>query len=109
MRDSEYCFLHNPDISDREKKEIQSRGGQANKIKVSEPLSPIKINQSKDVVLLLEDIINKVRTGEIDLRVANCIGYLSNILIKALEQGEFEEKVEMIERLILERKTTLKK
>lgn len=109
MRNSNYCFLHNPDISEEEKKAIQSKGGQANKIKVSEPLLPIKINQGKDVVLLLEDTINQVRAGEMDLKVANCIGYLAGHLIRAFEVSDLQNKVEMIERLILERKTTLKR
>lgn len=109
MQDSIYCFLHNPDISDEEKREIQSRGGQANKIKVLEPLPPIKINQGRDIVLLLEDAINKVRAGEIDLKVANCIGYLAGHLIKAFEVAELQNRVDTIERLVLERKTTFKK
>lgn len=106
MKDSNYCFLHNPDISDKEKKTIQSKGGQANKIKVLKPLPPIKINHSKDIVLLLEDTINKVRGGEMDLKVANCLGYLAGHLIKAIEIAKLEDRIETVERVILERRTT---
>lgn len=104
MSDSDFCYFHNPDISETEKKEIQSKGGQANKIKVLEPLQPIALKQGEDVILLLEDTINKVRTGEIDLKVANCIGYLSGHLMKAIETAKLEGRVEIIERAILEKR-----
>jgi len=104
MSDSEFCYLHNPDISEKEKKEIQSKGGQANKIKVLEPLQPIALKEGEDVILLLEDTINKVRTGEIDLKVANCIGYLAGHLMKAIETAKLEGRVEIIERAILEKR-----
>jgi hypothetical protein len=104
MADSEFCYFHNPDISETEKKEIQSKGGQANKIKVLEPLEPITLKEGGDVILLLEDTINKVRTGEIDLKVANCIGYLAGHLMKAIETTKLEGRVEIIERVILEKR-----
>ena len=104
MSDSEFCYFHNPDISEAEKKEIQSKGGQANKIKVLKPLLPITIKQGDDVILLLEDTINKVRAGEIDLRVANSIGYLAGHLLKAIEIAKLEGRVEIIERAILEKR-----
>jgi len=109
MQDSDFCFLHNPEISEEEKKETQSRGGQANKIQTSEPLPPVKIEQGRDIVLLLESTINKVRAGEMDLKVANCIGFLCGHLIRAFETADLQTKIETIERLILERKTTFKK
>lgn len=105
MADSEFCFFHNPDISEVEKKEAQSRGGQANKIKILEPLEPIALKEGKDVVLLLEDTINKVRAGEMDLKVANCIGYLAGHLIKAIETAKLEDRVEIIERAVLEKRS----
>ena len=104
MTDNEFCYFHNPDVSEAEKKEIQSRGGQANKIKVLKPLLPITIKQGDDVILLLEDTINKVRAGEIDLRVANSIGYLAGHLLKAIEIAKLEGRVEIIERAILEKR-----
>lgn len=104
MTDSDFCYFHNPDISDKEKRAIQSRGGQANKIKVLEPLEPMTLKEGEDVILLLEDTINKVREGKMDLRVANCIGYLAGHLIKAIETTKLEGRVEIIERAILEKR-----
>lgn len=100
MRGAKYCYLHNPEISEEEKFNVQSNGGKGNAIKVFEPLESIKIQEPSDVVLLLADTINKVRVGEMDLRVANCIGYLSGHLIKACEVSNLSQKLDSIERAV---------
>ncbi len=100
MRTSKYCYLHNPEISEEEKFSTQSNGGKGNVIKVFEPLESIKLQEPSDVVNLLADTINKVRAGEMDLRVANCIGYLSGHLIKACEVSTLSQKLDSIERAV---------
>jgi len=104
MQDSEFCYLHNPEITEEEKKEMQSRGGRANIIKILEPLPPVKLKNGNDVIALLEDTINKVRAGEMDLKVANCIGYLAGHLIKTIDVATLENRVETVEKIILERR-----
>ncbi len=104
MTDSEFCFTHNPDTKE-ERVLANTKGGMTPK-KNGHPLPPMKIEKSQDVVLLLSDTINKVRGGEMDTRVANCLGVLSGHLIKAMEVSEIEGRVETIERVILERKIT---
>jgi hypothetical protein len=104
MTDSIYCFSHNPDTQE-DRALANARGGMTPK-KNFNPLPPIKIEEPKDVVLLLSDTINKVRGGELDVRVANCLGVLSGHLIRAMEVSELEGRVEVIERVILERKTS---
>jgi len=56
---------------------------------------------------LLSDTINQVRKGQIGPRVANAVGYLSNILIKALEQTEMEKRIEGLEALVRERQQAM--
>lgn len=104
MHENEFCFLHNPLISAEEKRNMQKRGGESKHLTVLEPLPPIIITQSKDVVSLLTDTINRVRSGELDTRVANCLGVLSGHLLKAFEVAELENRLESIERVILERR-----
>lgn len=103
MAGSQYCFHHNPAISAKVKKLAQAKGGQANKIMVKEPLPPLKIGASKDIVLLLEDTIARVRSGEMDLKIATTIGYLSGHLIKAFEVSYLEERVIKIENIVEQR------
>ena len=80
------------------------KGGKALK-KNYDPLPPIELTDSKSVVTLLTTTISQVRAGKIDLRVANCVGFLASHLIKALELSDLENRVMEIEKLTLERIT----
>ena len=103
MKESDFCYLHNPEIDEEEKHFSQSRGGKANKHILQVPLEPRQVKNPSDVVSLLEETINKVRSGELDLKIANCIGYLSGHITKALEIAEIEKRIEIIERAVLKK------
>jgi len=105
MSGLDYCYTHNPDISDEEKREAKQRGGQNRAVAISEPLPPLAIAEPNDAVLLIVDTINRVRAGELDIRVANCLGFLTDKLLKAFEVSKLNDRVEIIERVILEKKT----
>src|SRR3989344_2939145 len=98
LRDTDFCFSHNP-ATKEEKKEAVIKGGKSPK-KNYNPLPKIKIDNTSDVTKLLTVTINEVRAGEINLRVANCIGYLSGHLIRAFEVSDLEKRVEEIEKQI---------
>jgi len=104
MSGLDYCYTHNPDISDEEKREAKQRGGQNRAVAISEPLPPLAIVEPNDAVLLIVDTINRVRAGELDIRVANCLGFLTDKLLKAFEISKLNDRVEIIERVILEKK-----
>ena len=59
------------------------------------PDSPLRNTQ--EVAMLLGDSINQVRRGQLDPRVANAMGYLAGILLRALEQGPIEERLTRVE------------
>ena len=103
ITDSDFCFSHDPSMEEA-KKIATAKGGKSPK-KNYDPLPPIEVSSSKDVIRLLATTITEVRQGEIDLRVANCIGYLAGHLIKAFEVGEVNEKLELFNSIIIERKT----
>ena len=105
MSGLDYCYTHNPDISNEEKREAKQRGGQNRAVAISEPLPLLKITEPNDAVLLIVDTINRVRAGELDIRVANCLGFLTDKLLKAFEISKLNDRVEIIERVILEKKT----
>lgn len=57
------------------------------------PYKPLK--NSRDVAELLEETINRVRQGSLDLRAANTIGFLAGIHLRALvQQTEEAEKAD---------------
>lgn len=104
MQGDEYCYLHNPAISEEEKRDARSRGGKENQIIIKTPLPPLKLTNPKDVIALLEDTINAVRGGEMDVKIANCLGFLTDKLLKAYEVGELSDKVEVMGLFLEKRK-----
>ena len=55
---------------------------------------------SQDVANLLGESINQLRRGQLDPRVANAMGYLAGILLRALEQGPMEERLAHLEAIL---------
>jgi hypothetical protein len=58
----------------------------------------------EEVGELLEETINRVRQGPFDLRAANAIGFLSGVLLKALDQ-RIEERLAHLEAAMTNRGT----
>ena len=100
VKDSEFCYFHNPDISDEEKREAQSNGGKTKALTLQEPLPELALTTPDHTVLLIADTISRVRAGTLDIRTANCLGFLSDKLLKAFEVSQLNSRVEIIERVI---------
>jgi len=100
---SDYCFFHDKE-SKEQHLESASKGGKAPK-KVFQALPSVRITDSKGVVELLTTVINEVRSGDLDIRIANCIGYISGHLLKAIEQSDIALRLEIVERAISEKKS----
>jgi hypothetical protein len=97
---ADFCFFHDPAKAE-ERRESQALGGRQNRIKtLGATGSDVKVEDCGDVVALLSQTINQVRKGMIDPRVANSVGYLANVLIKAFEQDELETRIERLEALL---------
>ena len=47
---------------------------------------------------MLADTVNAVLTGRLDPKVGNCVSILSGNLLKALESGEIEQRLDSIEQ-----------
>ena len=103
MSESEFCFFHNPDIDEAEKKDAQTKGGANRALVNKESLPAIPVKAPSDAITLLNDTIDRVRSGKLDIRVANCIGVLTGHLLKAFEVAELTSKVEFIEQVIQKR------
>jgi hypothetical protein len=97
---SEFCFFHDPEKAEK-RREAQSLGGRHNHMKTLDEDTPdLKIENCQDTVPLLSETINQVRKGQIDPRVANAVGYLANVIIKAVEQSDLEKRLEEIESIV---------
>ena len=60
--------------------------------------SEFDLKTAEDVRGMLEDTINKVRTGQLDAKIGNNIGYLASQLLKAIEIGDIESRLDAIEK-----------
>jgi hypothetical protein len=58
------------------------------------------LTMPKDVSDLLAQSINQLRRGQLDPKIANAVGYLSTVLLRALEQGPLEERMAKVEVLL---------
>ena len=100
---SNFCFWHDP-AKAKERGEARSKGG---KTTMGKPAvlsdSDFRLETLQNVVQLLEETINHVRTGALEVRIAQCTGYLAGLAIKALEQAELERRIEALEKLVNER------
>jgi len=105
IKDSKFCYFHNPDIRYDDKREAQSNGDKTKTITLKEPLPELVLAEPADAVLLIADTISRVRAGTLDIRTANCLGFLSDKLLKAFEMSRLNDRLEVIERVILEKKT----
>lgn len=106
MRSGRFCWLHDPNVSQAAKREAQARGGSGNAPKVHIPLPPLREATPRAIIEMLVATINEVRAGEIDIRIANCVGFLSGHLVRIYEASELEERLAKLEKDAAEQSTT---
>ena len=101
MKGSDYCFTHNPDTQTEKHLAVVKGGLNSKRVKLD--LEPLSIKTPQEVSMLLEDTINKVRSGEIPPNIANTIGYLAGHALKSLEMTDLKDKVTELEAVIIAR------
>ena len=99
-----YCWFHDPERKES-RAVAQKAGGVERTRKIADQVlsvheADLELDNTNAVIRLLAQTINQARTGRIGLRVATTVGYLSQILLKALDQGELEKRLEEIEKYI---------
>jgi hypothetical protein len=103
---SSYCFFHDPEKS-AEREAAQRAGGLRNKLAVLPSTAPdAPLLDARDVVRLLAETINQVRRGEVDPKVANAVGYLGGLLMKALHETEIEKRLAALEAAVKQQPVT---
>lgn len=106
IKGGDYCFFHEKSLKDQ-RLESAAKGGMTPK-RVFKSLPAVALTDSKSVVELLATTINEVRNGDLDIRIANCIGFLSGHLLKAMEQSDIVMRLQIMERTISEKKSLKK-
>jgi len=93
------CVFHDP-AKEADRQRARRAGGLTRSMppQVVPAESPdVQLTSSKDVAVLLSESISQTLRGELDPRVANTIGFLSGVFLKALEQGLVEERLLKVE------------
>jgi hypothetical protein len=100
MLGSDSCFFHCPAVAAK-RTQARREGGRRNKAPVLPEDTPeFSLLSAGDVVSLIADTINRTRRGQLDPRVGNTIGYLSGVLLKALETGDHERRLSDLESVV---------
>ena len=99
VQGEKYCFFHskNPKVIEKRLK-ASVKGGKAGT--ASPNIEHFELKTVNQIMKLLEFTTNGLLQGEISREKASCIGYLSNILIGAIKDHKFEERLEAIEHAI---------
>lgn len=95
-----FCYFHDPETKDQLKESTVKGGKAACRPRKTVPESDYRLKSTHDVTGLLIDTINEVRSGELDPKISNAVGYLANILLKAFEQGEMDERIKRLEDIL---------
>ncbi len=90
-----FCFWHSKKMEEKRLKAIKE-GGESPKRNYGRE-NEIKISSTKDILTLIEETVNDLRGNKVSTRVANAIGYLAGIALKAVEQSDLEKRLEVIE------------
>jgi len=86
-----FCFFHDPEKC-AERQAAQRAGGGTNRQAVLPSTTPdARLLNLQDVVRLLAAMTNRVLRGEVGPRVANAVGYLCGLQIKALHEIDARE------------------
>ncbi len=97
---SRFCFFHDPAKAE-ERAAARRAGGLKNKPAVLPAKTPdLQLVSPQDVTRLIAETINQTRRGEIDPKVANAVGYLASILLKAVEKSVLEERIVAVEAAV---------
>jgi hypothetical protein len=106
LSDSDFCYFHDPTQAQK-RKEGQAEGGRQQRLKTLDVTVPdVNVEDCGDAIALISETINQVRKGKIDPRVANSVGFLANILIKAVERNKLEARIEHLESLVKAQSST---
>jgi hypothetical protein len=100
MAASQYCFFHDPSVTEA-RKAAQRQGGQANGLEVlPADVADVPLHSGKDVAAFLAETINQVRKGRVSPKIASTVGYLSSLLMKALDTTDLEERLAKVEQVL---------
>ncbi len=102
------CFFHSPDVED--KRDTARKAGGTMRAKqqkfqeigfgvrvLPENTADVALESEDDVWKLLRETISQVRRGQLDPKIANAVGYLAGVALKAKDQSETDDRLKDLE------------
>jgi len=74
-----------------------------------EGIAPDAVKSVDDVMNLIEDTINAVRSGSMSVQAASNISRLASLALKGIEVGDLDKKMDLVNSVINDRKAHMKK
>lgn len=98
---SDFCFFHDPELSDA-RRQAQCRGGRKNThIRVIPSHTPdFHFSDSIRIKELLEYAANELVQGNLDPKSAYVLGFLADCALRAHKLITLEQRINEVERLI---------
>lgn len=109
MEGSSYCINHEPRMQEKKLEAVKNGGAAISYEKLGLALPEMVISNPSDVVGAAVQTVNEVRTGQLPPKVASTIGYLLGIVLKAYEVANLDQRVELIESVLVERRMAIRK
>lgn len=103
VQDDSYCFWHSEKMEEKRTEAVKNGGNSPKRTYGND--ETITLQNTSDVVLLMEQTVNDLRGNRTNARIANAIGYLAGISLKAFEQGDLAKRLEVIEYALKIKKT----
>jgi hypothetical protein len=94
---SDYCFFHDPVQAEKRHRATAAGGKKGRRSTLPKDAPESAVTSADQVIKLISRTINQTLRGQIDPKVANCVGYLSGIILKAREQSDIEDRIARIE------------
>jgi len=98
MKGSNYCFTHNPETQEAKHLAVVKGGLNSGRVKLG--LEPLSVRTPYEAGTLLEDTLNRVRSGEMPPNIANSVGYLVTVMLKAYEASRLEQRLDALEEAL---------
>lgn len=103
MKNSEFCFSHNPATKEKHALAVVKGGKMSRRNRLNLPSVPVR--NPEDVINVLEEAINGVRSGVIPPNIANTLAFICSHALRAMEASNLDERLEIVESVLMQRKT----
>jgi hypothetical protein len=97
-----FCTFHDPDLQEvrREGRKLGGKVRNARSVTLPPETPDASLTTVQDVTHFLAVTVNAVLKGKVDCRVGNCVAALVGQLLRSLESGGLEDRLQQLENLL---------